>query len=351
MDRLDSISSAMERWAAGHRVLVAATASLAWPALTLVFRLISGRDDYYGIPIAFAAVVVTSWLAGLIAGVSVAIVSVALLAVLLPAVRQLDVEAESAWHLLVFTTVAVMVAGFESSMKRLKEREAAENRFKDEFLSMVSHELRTPVTVIYAGANLLQRQGDRMAPADRAEVLLDVENESEKLRHMIEDLLALYEIDGRSPPATEPVELGPLIRAVASHDPCGADRISVRIEDDPLVRATPGYVKAVLRNLLENACKYGTQGERVDVSAATGRHEVIVSVRDRGSGLSESRLRTIFQPYYRDPSVPAGTRGVGLGLTLCQRAVRAMGGRIWARNADGGGLEVSFSLPLFNEEG
>jgi K+-sensing histidine kinase KdpD len=76
------------------------------------------------------------------------------------------------------------------------------------------------------------------------------------------------------------------------------------------------------------------------------RSAVIVSVRDFGPGLPKEELRSIFDPYHNGRMTPAGARGIMMGLTICRQIVEAMDGSVVASSPEGGGLEVSFSLPL-----
>ena len=79
-----------------------------------------------------------------------------------------------------------------------------------------------------------------------------------------------------------------------------------------------------------------------------GRHDgdAIVSVRDLGPPVAERDVEKVFEPYDGNPAFEQGARGIGLGLTLSRRVIEAMNGRIEASSVRGGGLSVSFSLPL-----
>ena len=74
--------------------------------------------------------------------------------------------------------------------------------------------------------------------------------------------------------------------------------------------------------------------------------EVVVSVLDRGPGIASDELEAVFGRFYRSSQRPKRVRGMGMGLTVCKRLVEAQRGRIWLAPRDGGGIEVSFTLPM-----
>jgi signal transduction histidine kinase len=97
--------------------------------------------------------------------------------------------------------------------------------------------------------------------------------------------------------------------------------------------ADPTYLEQVVRNLLANAAKYGGQGTEVDVVVEYRGEsdEVAVCVRDDGPGIELHEAERLFDLFYRSPNTATATTGAGIGLFVCARLVRAMGGRVWAR--------------------
>lgn len=313
--------------------------------------MLPGFTGFYGIPFALAAVVVAAWHGGLIAGLTTTIMSSALLYLLLPAVRMLDVEQETVWHLIVFTIIAFLLSDFEALKRDKQDRLRWEKASRDEFLGIMSHELRTPMTMVYSGVRILRRRWRGLQEPDRDELLQSIEEESEHLVNMTEDLLSLARLDdGRV--AREPMLVLRIVeRTVAAHQAGRPERqLDLSLPEESWVAmGQERYLTAVLRNLLTNADKYSAAGPPISVIASRQAGRGTIRVRDRGRGVSESQLEAIFEPYYRDPSLPAGPRGLGMGLSLCKRAVEAMGGSIWATRIEGGGLEVAFALPLVED--
>ena len=99
-----------------------------------------------------------------------------------------------------------------------------------------------------------------------------------------------------------------------------------------------------------NADKYSPPDEPIELTACQdGSGDIIISVRDHGPGIGAQELELIFERFYRSDRTAKQAGGAGIGLTVCKRLIEAQGGRIWAGTPEGGGLEVSFSLPAYKE--
>jgi PAS domain S-box-containing protein len=222
-------------------------------------------------------------------------------------------------------------------------------RLKDQFINMVSHELRTPTTTIRGGALTLLRRGDYLDAETRRQLLQDVADESERLHHLVEDLLTLSRAEAGMHITPEPLRLHRLVNKVVLD--LGARlagcQLTVDVPRDlPLVEADPLALEQVLRNLLENAARHSRPGARVEITAAASEREVVVSVLDGGPGLDPEDLERVFEPFYRSQAaIRAGVPGAGLGLAVCRRLVELQGGRIWAERRPGGGAAFRFTLP------
>jgi PAS domain S-box-containing protein len=236
--------------------------------------------------------------------------------------------------------------------QEIQEELREANRAKDEFLSMVSHELRTPITTIRAGSRLLggQRQLDDQT---RTEILADIDQESERLQLIVENLLALGRAELGRPPEAEPVSVAATVnRIVSIARRLRPDReIAVNVPADlPLVSGVPLFAELVLRNLVDNALKYGGPGTPISIVAEVTDAEVSICVRDEGPGIAEEELELIFDRFYRAPGTARKAAGAGMGLSVCKRLCDIQGGRIWARNHPEGGLEMTFTLPVHRDD-
>jgi PAS domain S-box-containing protein len=239
--------------------------------------------------------------------------------------------------------------------RRAQEREAElsrANEAKDEFLGLMSHELRTPITVVHGGARVLRARWRELDDDTRASMFTDVERESDRLARMLENLLALARVELGQETPVEPVLLQRLLQRLIAHYEAGAGHRPLEFVADPstgTAAAAPGYVEHVVRNLISNAEKYSPAGSVIEVHlrAAAGRVDVLVM--DRGFGVPEDEAERIFERFYRSERTSGLAGGAGMGLAVCKRLIEAMSGEIWARSREGGGLEVGFSLPLYEE--
>lgn len=238
---------------------------------------------------------------------------------------------------------------FACARQTAREELAAEaERLKDEFVSMVSHELRTPLTAIKGCAKTLLRHHDRLEPQVRRQLLLDLNAESERLHHLVDNLVDLARAEaGTLRMATEPTSVArvahKLADALASREL--EQEIVLSFPDNlPPVEADPLRLEHVLRNLLDNAIKHSPPGAAIEVRGEVRGGELVVSVTDAGPGIDLEHQERIFERFYRTRG--AGISGAGLGLTICRRLVEAMGGRIWVSSEPGHGATFAFTLPL-----
>ena len=114
----------------------------------------------------------------------------------------------------------------------------------------------------------------------------------------------------------------------------------------PPVAAEETYIEQVLRNLLGNAAKYGGDGP-VTVTAQDTGETVTVRVADSGPGFPEDESGQLFELFYRSPSAVKRASGAGIGLFVSRQLVKAMGGRLTARNRPESGAEFAFEIPVF----
>ena len=116
---------------------------------------------------------------------------------------------------------------------------------------------------------------------------------------------------------------------------------------DAAVRGDPELLRSAVENVVRNAVRHTREGTAVEVSLRRqGSAALRLRVRDHGSGVRETALPYIFEPFYRvGDARERGTGGVGLGLTIVQRTIRLHEGTVYAANAPDGGLVVELTLP------
>lgn len=240
-----------------------------------------------------------------------------------------------------------------SDLEQLAADLTKANAIKDELLGLVSHELRTPLTTILGMTEVLRRRLASDVIASGA--LEDIAAETDRLTRLIENMLVLARVEDAEKGdkvSVEPV----LLQRVLPRQAGDARRRhpSREIVLDmtaslPPVLAQPTYVDQIVYNLITNATKYSRPGTPIEVEAHQMADTVEIVVRDRGEPMDPAELELFFEPFFRS-SRARYVSGAGLGLTVCRRLVEAQSGRIWARQRDGGGLEIGFSLPVAEDE-
>lgn len=223
------------------------------------------------------------------------------------------------------------------------------DELKSALLAAVSHDLRTPLATIKASATSLLDPEVSWTDEARAEFLHAIDEETDRLALLVDNLLDLSKIEGgvlRSERAwydtSELVaDVAARLSAVAT-----AHRLTADVAPDlPLVRFDYVQIRQVLLNLGENAVKYTPPDTAIALAARRVPGAIELSVTDRGPGIDARALPHIFDTFYR--AEPSGrVPGSGIGLAISKGLVEANGGRIWAESWPGAGTAVRFTLPL-----
>ena len=151
------------------------------------------------------------------------------------------------------------------------------------------------------------------------------------------------------------MDLPELIRQIVhdaefeSQSPAG--RLRFTCEDVFTLHGDAQVLHAAIDNVVRNALIHGDPNEPIKVSLTVDAEQIHITIRDHGPGVPAVDLTRIFEPFYRAGSLDSkhvSTEGTGVGLAITQRAVALHGGRVVTRNADGGGLIVTITLPRTN---
>jgi heavy metal sensor kinase len=238
--------------------------------------------------------------------------------------------------------VGRLAATLNGMLARLEAAFAREQRFAAD----ASHELRTPLAAMQAILDVTRER--RRRPAEYERALDDLAEETNRLSKLTRSLLLLAREDGGDALAREPVDLSTLLRDIAdSMRPLAAEKgleLACDVPDGLTVTGDPdGLIRAFV-NLLDNAIKYTERG-RVALSARrAGSDGVEVTVRDTGIGIPPEHLPHIFERFYRIERSRT-SEGVGLGLAIARRIVRAHDGVIEVESAPGAGTTFTVRLP------
>ena len=217
-----------------------------------------------------------------------------------------------------------------------------------EFVSNVSHELRSPLASVKAMVETLDGGAIEDGAAAR-DFLARIQDDVDRMTVMVEELLELSRLEGGQMPIhLAPIEMGAAVTAVTERFQmqagAGGVTLSVNVQPDlPPVMADAGKLDQILTNLLGNALKFTSEGDRVTLSARKTERGVEVVVEDTGIGIPREHLPHIFERFYK---VERSRRdgGSGLGLAIARRLAQAHGGDISAASVEGEGSEFTLTL-------
>ncbi|HEV3473365.1 MAG TPA: ATP-binding protein [Actinomycetota bacterium] len=225
------------------------------------------------------------------------------------------------------------------------------DQLKSDFVASVSHELKTPLTAIIGAAKTVSRKGPGMDPAQQKTFLEMIERQGNKLLRLVEDVLATAQIEAGRPMKRVLIDL----RAAAEETiqdlkdaHIGAARdIKLFYEPErPQIWGDLIAVQRVLTNLVENALKYSSPPGPVVVTLKETPEEGILEVSDQGVGITEEKLKLIFERFQQvDSSSTRKVGGFGLGLFIVKQIVDAHGGHIEVESTYGEGSTFRVHLP------
>lgn len=223
-------------------------------------------------------------------------------------------------------------------------------RMKDSLISTASHELRTPLTSIRASLSLLA--SGKMGPlSEKGQRLAEIGlANSERLGRLVSDFLDIEQIRaGMKIVHKQPCDIRDLVVQAVESVQESAREAGVRITYSAAstgLDADPDRLVQILVNLLGNAIKFSPEGETVELVADVRQGEVVLQVKDKGPGISQTNLERIFEPFFKVDPGPKPMGGTGLGLAICKSLIEQHGGRIWVESVVGKGSRFFVSLPL-----
>ncbi|MGX1541985.1 ATP-binding protein [Streptomyces adustus] len=232
-----------------------------------------------------------------------------------------------------------------------RAKELAEgNRTRTALLAAVSHDLRTPLAGIKAAVTSLRADDVEWSEQDRAELLEAIEAGADRLDNLVGNLLDMSRLHtGTVTPVIRESGLDEVVPMALGGVP--EDSVELDIPETlPMVYVDRGLLERAVANVVENAVKHSTQGERVLVAASALADRVELRVVDRGPGVPDDDKHRIFEPFQRHGDSPRGV-GVGLGLAVARGFAEAVGGSLHAEDTPGGGLTMVLTVPTTPERG
>ena len=214
---------------------------------------------------------------------------------------------------------------------------------RQEFVANLVHELKTPITSLRLTAESLLSDPPAEARRRFAERLI---READLISKIIDNLRQLGDIEmGAMRVDISRFDLGELVTDSLMR--LGIDRpINAAIPDGLTVESDRAKLVQAVDNVLDNAVKFSPPGSAIDVAAVVEDHELVLSVRDRGPGISPEHWSRVFERFYKvDRARPREAGGFGLGLAITKHLVNVLGGRVWTEAARDGGQVFHIALP------
>lgn len=248
---------------------------------------------------------------------------------------------------------------YEQNQKLTEEKnrielEAARESIRSNILRAVSHDLRTPLTAISGAASVLIDSDTKYSLHDLY-LIQDIKENADELATMVENLLSITKLQqgimqlNKIPEVLEEVA-GDALMLIRKRFP--AYTITLDLPEDLIILPMePLLIRQVILNLLENAIRHSGDREQIRLTISRRDTWAVVTVSDRGCGLPEATLQCIREG--KDMPLDSrgdSSRGMGIGLSVCQSIIKVHGGTFRAENRPDGGTQFSFELPLETEE-
>jgi signal transduction histidine kinase len=246
--------------------------------------------------------------------------------------------------------ILLRTTGLYETVEKTNARLVELDRTKSELVNVVAHDFRAPLSAILGWAEMLESHPDA-DEAGRRERAGAIVKSATRMAGLMDRTLETTRLEtGQFAFEFGLVDLSALLRSVVGGlSPSPDHRIVLDVPEEPLPCWADGErIAEVVENLLSNAIKYSPGGGDIRLTARRQRETAVVSVADRGIGIPREKQALLFRPFSRVHDRKAtGIEGFGLGLSICERIVRAHGGGIEVESVPGEGSIFSFTLSLF----
>ena len=223
---------------------------------------------------------------------------------------------------------------------------------EEEFIATVSHELRTPLTSIRGFSQTLLNSWDRIKDDDKKKFIGIIEDQSNRLIHLVENILSVSKMNAGSQVLKE-VDVNSIIKKVVTLVEAQYKEhkfVTKLMTDLPTALLDEDKFQQIMMNLIDNAAKYSDSGKTVTVSTSVAANEISIKVQDEGVGIKPEDYNKVFKKFSRlENHLTSKTQGNGLGLYITKELVEKMNGKISFSSSHNGTIfEVLF--PFYNEE-
>ena len=258
---------------------------------------------------------------------------------------------------IIMIAIAFITCGFTSKIKHqeMLKKESEMEKMRANLLRAVSHDFRTPLTTIYGASSALIESGSEFTDEQKEKMLRGIQQDSQWLYRMVENLLSVTRLDGDINLIKTPIALDELIDSVlikfAKRYP--DQEVEVDLPDELVIIPMDAIlIEQVIINILENAVQHAEGMKNLALNVKCNGDRVVFEVQDDGDGIPEDRLKHLFDGSLLGDSsdeVSADCRprrNAGIGLSVCATIIKAHGGDISAYNSAEGGAVFRFTLKI-----
>ncbi len=258
-------------------------------------------------------------------------------------------DSENWVALAVYVVTAISVSELAARARR-RAREIRETEtlrrsdaVKTAVLRSVSHDLRSPITAIMTASDVLEDSGESLTPGEREELHSSIRLQIQRLDRFVANLLDLSRLEaGAARPVPELWTVDGLIaRALEAIGPENVRVEAILPEDSPPVSVDAAQLEHALVNLLENALKFSSVTDPVEMRTEDTGAEVVLRITDHGPGIPQDEQALIFEAFHGS--------GSGLGLAIARGFVQLNGGRLWVESEPGRGTTFAIALPAVRD--
>ena len=224
---------------------------------------------------------------------------------------------------------------------------------QENFIATITHELKSPLGFIKGYTTTLLRSDANWNENDQRDFLEIIDQETDHLESIIENIIDSARLQsGEISINCVPAQLDTIINDVVTRASIKSPETKINVykaDKIPLIHGDPYRLAQVFENILSNALKYAPNSD-IDITLSKGKDEVIISIRDFGSGIDNEFLDLIFNRFFRVPSTKTTIHGSGLGLYISKMIVDAHHGSIFATSIPGKGATFHVHLPTNQNE-
>lgn len=261
-------------------------------------------------------------------------------------------NSESALLFFVYLFIALVSAVLTNRLRRqerkIRDREEKENTIKlyNTLLNSLSHELKTPIATIIGTIDTLKEADRQMLPAQRLELLSDMEIASMRLNNQVENLLNMSRLEtGMLRLKTDWSDVNEFIFSVIRKFLFISDHTIIFEPDErlPLFKLDIGLMEPVLYGIIQNGLLYTPENTTICIKTTYDVGHLQITIVDNGPGIPEEKIAHVFDKFYRLPQSRTG--GSGLGLSIAKGFVEAHHGSIVLTNLESGGARFLITIP------